>query len=112
MGVCLLPLSAEERVIDAMESGGILKVNTDIHECKRLATGDQRLISISIKDTGSGIPKEELKKIWEPFHTDKQGGTGLGLAITQRIIEEHGGKISVESEVGKGTEFKIEILIK
>jgi signal transduction histidine kinase len=61
-----------------------------------------------IRDTGIGIPKDKIEKIFDEFYqveTGKHGGTGLGLAITKRLIEEHGGKIWVESQLGKGTTF-------
>ncbi len=65
------------------------------------------LISISIEDTGHGIPKENLNKIFDPYFTTKQRGSGLGLATTFAIIKKHGGHISVSSELGKGTTFTI-----
>jgi len=61
-----------------------------------------------IRDTGIGIPKDKIERIFDEFYqveTGKHGGTGLGLAITKRLIEEHGGKIWVESQLGKGTTF-------
>jgi len=64
-------------------------------------------IRVQIKDTGCGIPKERLKRIFDPFFTTKINGTGLGLSLVKRIISEHGGIISVKSEVGKGTTFSI-----
>ena len=66
---------------------------------------------IYIRDTGVGIPPENLSKIFSPFFTTKHRGTGLGLAITRTIVEKHGGKITVESEVGKGTAFIVEFVI-
>ncbi|KUJ96079.1 MAG: two-component system, NtrC family, sensor kinase [Desulfonauticus sp.] len=64
-----------------------------------------------IEDTGPGIPKENLSKIFDPFFTTKDvgAGSGLGLAVSQGIIEQHGGKIEVESELNKGTKFTITI---
>lgn len=66
---------------------------------------------IKIKDTGTGIPKENLSKIFQPYFTTKEKGTGLGLAIAYRIISDHKGKIEVESEVEKGTIFTIRLPI-
>ena len=62
---------------------------------------------IRISDTGRGIPRESIDKIYEPFFTTKDKGTGLGLAIVYNIIKKHGGDITVESEEGKGTTFTI-----
>ncbi|MCS7163906.1 MAG: ATP-binding protein, partial [Thermodesulfovibrio sp.] len=62
---------------------------------------------IEVEDTGCGIHKENLKRIFDPFFTTKISGTGLGLAISKRIVEEHGGIIKVESEINKGTTFRI-----
>ena len=66
-------------------------------------------VKISIKDNGSGMDQETLKKMYDPFFTTKEigVGTGLGLSISYAIIEEHGGKIVVKSEPGKGSEFII-----
>jgi PAS domain S-box-containing protein len=70
-------------------------------------------IAVSIADTGCGIPKEKLNRIYEPFFTTKEvgKGTGLGLSIAYDIVKKHGGEIGVESEVGRGTEFTIKIPI-
>ncbi|HEY1787779.1 MAG TPA: ATP-binding protein [Verrucomicrobiae bacterium] len=62
---------------------------------------------VSVADTGGGIPPEEITRIFEPFYTTKKKGTGLGLMIVQRIVRAHGGKIDVESRVGRGTTFRI-----
>jgi signal transduction histidine kinase len=66
------------------------------------------LVVHEIRDTGVGIPKDKMERVFEEFYqveTGKHGGTGLGLAITKRLVEEHGGKIWVESQLGKGTTF-------
>jgi signal transduction histidine kinase len=68
-------------------------------------------LQITIRDTGSGIPTQVLEQLYAPFRTTKPGGTGLGLAITRRIVLAHGGRIVVESEVGRGTAFKITLPI-
>ncbi|HEC65680.1 MAG TPA: HAMP domain-containing histidine kinase [bacterium] len=70
-------------------------------------------VLISIVDTGPGIPAKDLSKIFDRFYrvdkarTRKEGGFGLGLSLVKKIIEEHGGRVEVQSEVGKGTEFKV-----
>ncbi|HUI67031.1 MAG TPA: ATP-binding protein [Nitrospirota bacterium] len=71
--------------------------------------GDSGWCEIVIKDMGCGIAHEYLDKIFDPFFTTKMGGTGLGLAIVERIIEDHGGIIDVESETGRGTKFRIRL---
>lgn len=63
--------------------------------------------AVVVSDNGEGIKKEYLEKIFDPFFTTKDGGTGLGLAIASKIIQAHGGRISVESEPGKGSTFTI-----
>jgi signal transduction histidine kinase len=60
-----------------------------------------------VAETGGGIPEEQLNRIFEPFYTTKKKGTGLGLMIVQRIVREHGGRIDLESHVGRGTVFRI-----
>jgi PAS domain S-box-containing protein len=62
---------------------------------------------VSVADTGGGIPEEQLNRIFEPFYTTKKKGTGLGLMIVQRIVRAHNGHIEVESQVGRGTTFRI-----
>jgi signal transduction histidine kinase len=62
---------------------------------------------VEVSDTGHGIPKDKLKDIFEPFFSTKEEGMGLGLAITYKIIKDHGGDIEVESQVGRGTKFKV-----
>ncbi len=68
-------------------------------------------LSIQIKDSGCGIPAERIDSIFEPFKTYKEGGTGLGLSLSKRIIEAHGGSISVISKEGKGATFTIKLPI-
>jgi len=71
-----------------------------------------REISIKIKDSGPGIPKENLSKIFQPYFTTKHKGTGLGLAIAYRIITDHKGKVEVQSQEGKGTIFTIKLPVE
>jgi signal transduction histidine kinase len=68
---------------------------------------DTAWCEIIIADTGQGIPPEYRDKIFDPFFTTKIGGTGLGLAIAYRIIEDHGGIITVDTKEGRGTKFRI-----
>lgn len=87
---------------DAMPSGGELAIHTGMNES---------MIIVDISDTGYGISKEHLKKIFDPFFTTKSigKGTGLGLAVTYGIIQEHGGKIFVDSDTGRGTRFTLKL---
>jgi PAS domain S-box-containing protein len=92
---------------DAMEEQGTLTVET--HFKKR--TGEDCAV-ITIRDTGMGIPKDEISKIFQPFYSMKERGTGMGLAICQRIITAHEGEIFVDSEVDKGTSFTVMLPVK
>jgi signal transduction histidine kinase len=90
---------------DAMGTGGTLRVATT-------ANGH---VAVAVSDTGSGIASENMQRIYDPFFTTKlsvaegqRRGTGLGLAVTYGIIQEHSGKIQVESQVGNGTTFHLE----
>ena len=89
--------------LEAMRSQGKLSVATEI------VTEDlEKQLRIQIRDTGVGIAAENIPQLFEPFFTTKKDGTGLGLPITRRIIQEHRGSISVESELGKGTTFSVQ----
>jgi two-component system NtrC family sensor kinase len=72
---------------------------------------ERETIQIAFSDTGHGIDEENLARIFDPFFTTKEvgHGTGLGLAISFGIVKEHGGNITVESQVGAGTTFAIEL---
>jgi PAS domain S-box-containing protein len=87
-----------KNAIDALPSGGTLTVKS---------WQVQEGVCISFSDTGNGIPPETLTQIFSPLFTTKAQGMGFGLSISKRIVEAHGGKISVESEMGKGTTFTI-----
>ncbi|WP_281375907.1 PAS domain-containing sensor histidine kinase [Anoxybacteroides tepidamans] len=88
-----------KNAIEVMKKGG------DVHV--RIQKADHHYIRISVTDQGCGIPQDKIKKLGEPFYTTKERGTGLGLMVSYKIIEEHQGKIDVESEVGVGTTFHI-----
>lgn len=87
----------------AMQEGGVLEVSTEV--------GAEQTVKITFRDSGNGIPPENLEKIFEPFYTTKARGTGLGLAITRQIVEMHHGEISIESTIGKGTTVTVTLPI-
>lgn len=90
---------------DAMSKGGTFTIITG-----PASDGIQKMIEISLKDTGHGIPADKIKTIFDPFYTTKDiGNTGLGLSISKGIIESHGGIIYAESQVGKGANFIIKL---
>ena len=86
--------------MDAMPNGGTLTLRT---------RRDDGKVVIEVCDTGSGMTREECERVFTPYYTSKQHGTGLGLAIVQSVVSDHGGRISVRSEPGKGTTFVIEL---
>lgn len=89
--------------LQAMPGGGEL-----ILSASRL-DGEAR---IDVIDTGGGIPPEALRNIFDAYYSTKKSGTGLGLAISQRIAREHGGSISVKSDLGKGSDFTVHLPVK
>ena len=90
--------------IEAMQAGGTL-----IFRTSKIDSSDGEAVGISIRDTGRGIKKEEMKNIFKPFFTTKERGVGLGLAICQRIIKNHGGHIKVKSIPMQGSIFYIRL---
>lgn len=89
-----------KNAMQAMADTGTLRVATH-------RGPGERQITVAIRDNGPGISRENLHKIFRPFFTTKPGGTGLGLAIASRIVEAHGGKVTVESAEGQGTTFTV-----
>lgn len=89
--------------IDAMPAGGTLTIRTQAQN------GSVRM---EVSDTGSGLTREECERLFTPYYTTKQHGTGLGLAIVQSVVSDHQGRISVESEPGRGTTFRIELPVQ
>jgi two-component system NtrC family sensor kinase len=100
----------------AIKDGGSITVKTracDVNSCPDSVTTTGGMAEITITDTGCGIPPGELDKVFDPFFTTKGvgKGTGLGLSVSHGTVEAHRGVIEVESEVGKGTEFRIYLAI-
>src|SRR5580700_5475507 len=86
--------------MDVMPNGGTLTLRTR-------SEGDH--VVIEVEDTGAGLTAEEREQIFTPYYTSKEHGTGLGLAIVQSVVSDHGGRIRVQSEPGRGTTFVIEL---
>ena len=86
---------------DAMAEGGMLRVTSRLDDDGRLA--------VAFSDTGCGIPPEHLNRIFEPFFSTKESGTGMGLSISGDVIKQHGGEITVESQIGQGTTFTVRL---
>jgi two-component system NtrC family sensor kinase len=98
------------------ENGGVITLTTRLPEAATNGTTDlpaNQYVEINVSDTGCGIPPENLPKLFEPFFSTKgQKGNGLGLAVVWGIVEKHNGKISVESQVDKGTTFMISLPVE
>ena len=91
---------------DAMPQGGQLLISNKISD-----DANERFVEIMVRDTGAGIEPAHVKRVFDPFFTTKtrQRGTGLGLAVSYGIVREHFGRMSVESQLGRGTSFLIEL---
>jgi two-component system cell cycle sensor histidine kinase/response regulator CckA len=98
-----------------MPSGGTLAIrtrNAEMTSTRPVLTGDLapgRWVSLSVEDTGLGIPPEVVDRIFEPFFTTKEPGkgTGMGLSVVYGIVKSHGGAIDIESGQGSGTTFRV-----
>ncbi len=89
---------------EAMEEGGTLTIRSDHHP-------DKNTVTMSVRDTGSGIEEKDLARIFDPFFSTKKKGTGLGLSVVNGIVTRHDGKIEIKSVPGKGTEFRVTLPI-
>jgi signal transduction histidine kinase len=94
--------------IQAMKDGGSINISSrPVSRNGTQPSGD--FVQVEIRDSGIGIPEENLQHIFDPFFTSKDEGSGLGLAVSHQIVQEHGGFVTVESQVGKGTAFFVHV---
>jgi len=98
-GVHQVILNLVLNALDAMPDGGTLRVSTG-------RTGEPDGVTVTVIDTGVGIPSEAIARIFDPFHSTKSKGLGLGLFVSQNIVQQHGGSLEVESRPGYGTTFR------
>jgi two-component system, NtrC family, sensor histidine kinase PilS len=91
----------------AMPEGGTLRVDLRRNSSPAPLTEGRLYGEVAVCDSGTGIGEEEMGKIFDPFFTTKERGTGLGLSIVHSIVESYGGKITVQSQVGQGTTFRV-----
>jgi len=89
--------------VEAMPNGGALTIS---------AAAQDDWLAVEVRDTGPGLSPDEIAKIFEPFYTTKSNGTGLGLAVSYGIIQQHGGRIDVNSTAGVGTTFTVRLPIR
>jgi signal transduction histidine kinase len=87
--------------VDACKSGGSVNVRV-----RRANLGDRDSVEVAVSDTGCGVPRDQLARIWDPYVTSKTGGTGLGLAIARQTVLAHDGVVAASSVVGSGTEIR------
>jgi PAS domain S-box-containing protein len=95
-------LNLVQNAVQATPPGGLVIVRARME-----AEPPPERVVIEVEDTGAGIAPEHLPKIFDPFYTTRQTGTGLGLFVAHGIVQRHGGTIEVESDVGKGTRFRV-----
>jgi len=111
-GIFQVLLNLVENAVDSVGEDGLVTVSSKFrYHAVRLSAQDERgTLQITVRDNGKGIAPAVLKRIFEPFYSTKSfgRGTGLGLAIVKRIVEEHGGKVAVQSRVGEGTVFTLD----
>jgi len=89
--------------VEAMPEGGVLTITSALRSS---------WLAVEVQDTGQGLTHDEVARIFEPFYTTKTAGTGLGLAVSYGIIQQHGGRIEVQSMPGEGTTFSVLLPLK
>lgn len=94
--------------IQAMKEGGSIAISTRL-AARSNAELVKEYVQVEVRDSGIGIPAEDLEHIFDPFFTSKDEGSGLGLAVSHQIVQEHGGYVTVESTVGQGTSFFVQV---
>jgi two-component system NtrC family sensor kinase len=94
--------------VQAIPGDGNIWIETRVVQVPREET-TERFVQVEVRDSGMGISKENLERVFDPFFSTRPDGSGLGLAISYQIIHEHGGFIDLESEVGKGTSFRVHL---
>jgi two-component system sensor histidine kinase HydH len=94
-------LNLAVNALEAMGASGTLDIRWQVL--------DDGTVGVEFTDSGAGIAADDLPRIGEPFFTTKRGGTGLGLAIALRIVERHGGVLTLESEAGRGTTARVQL---
>jgi len=109
-GIRQLFLNLFKNAIESMPQGGELHIKTYLVPGK--LPEDEEKVVVEISDTGEGIGQTEMQYIFRPFYSSKTKGAGLGLSLCRRVVEDHGGEISVKSEVGRGTTFTVSLPVR
>ena len=98
-------LNIARNAVEAMPEGGELRL--DVTRAASGGVGTAASLEVAISDTGVGLPAASRDKVFSPLYTTKQKGTGIGLALTKRIVEEHGGYVTVEDVATGGSRFRV-----
>jgi len=96
-------LNLLSNALDAVDGGGTISIRIDAD------TPDKNFCSVTVTDTGPGIPQEQLNRLFDPFFTTKKNGVGIGLCIAEKVVREHSGRMDIISEEGKGTSVTVVI---